>query len=100
MLLWVDSQGHDYGVVEEASAQKADPKAEEFVFDEKLQIEAVGASPLPVNGRTLPAIRFLPDGTIDEASASKVRLTAPSGETLWLIRSANHPGYEIRNTDK
>lgn len=100
MLLWVDSQGHDYGVVEEASAQKADPKAEEFAFDEQLQIEAVGASPLPVNGRSLPAIRFLPDGAIDEASASKVRLTAPSGETLWLIRSANHPGYEIRNTDK
>src|ERR1039457_4932934 len=41
MLLWVDSQGHDYGVVEEASAQKADPKAEEFAFDEQLQIEAV-----------------------------------------------------------
>lgn len=100
MLLWIDSQGHDYGVVEEASSQNGDPKAEEFAFDEKLQIEAVGASPLPVNGRSLPAIRFLPDGTIDEGSASTVRMTAPSGETLWLVRSANHPGYEIRNTDK
>jgi type II secretion system protein H len=100
MLLWIDSQRHGYGVVEEGSSQTADPKSEEFAFDEQLQIEAVGASPLPVNGRSLPAIRFLPDGTIDESSASTVRMTAPSGETLSLIRSANHPGYEIRNAAK
>jgi type II secretion system protein H len=100
MLLWIDSKGSEYGLVEEASSQNADPKAEEFAFDEKLQIEAVGASPLPVNGVSLPAIRFLPDGTIDEGSASTVRITARSGETLWLVRSANHQGYEIRNTDK
>ena len=98
MLLWIDSKGHGYGVVEEAGGQKADPKAEEFSFDDQMQIDAVGASPLPVDGRSLPAIRYLPDGTIDENSASTMRITAPSGETLWLVRSASHPGYEIRNT--
>jgi type II secretion system protein H len=105
MLLWIDLPGHAYGLVEEAASQNgnspaADPKAEEFTFEDPLQIETVNASPLPVNGRSLPAIRFLPDGTIDENSASTVRLTAPSGETLWLIRSADHRSYEIRNSDK
>jgi type II secretion system protein H len=105
MLLWFDSQAHAYGLVEETaspdrSSQDADPKAENFDFDDSLQIEPVNAAPLPVNGRSLPAIRFLPDGTIDDRSASAVRLTAPSGETLWLVEATNHLSYEIRNSDK
>jgi len=105
MLLWIDAPGHAYGLVEEAGSRTtgspaADPKAETFAFEEQLQIEAVNASPLPVNGRSLPAIRFLPDGTVDETSASTVRLTAPSGETLWLARQAKEQSYAIRNTDK
>jgi type II secretion system protein H len=105
MLLWIDSQEHAYGLREESSSrnrqsQEADPRAEEFVFDEQLRIEAVNASPLPVNGRSLPAIRFLPDGTIDEGSASTLRFSGPNGDTLWLIEATNRMSYEIRNTDR
>ncbi len=105
MLLWIDSPGHAYGLEEEAgsksgNSQPTDPKAEEFTFEEQLQIEAVNASPLPVNGRSLPAIRFLPDGSIDESSASTLRLASNSGDTLWLIESTNRLSYEIRNSDK
>jgi type II secretion system protein H len=103
MLLWIDSQGHTYGLREEtasrdSAAPEADPKAEEFTFEGQLQIEAVNASPLPVAGRNLPAIRFLPDGTIDEISARTVRLAAASGETLWLIQATNRLSYEIRTS--
>ena len=105
MLLWLDSPGHAYGLQEETSsrkgnAQAADPKAEEFTFEDLLQIEAVNASPMPVNGRSLPAIRFLPDGTIDESSASTLRLASHTGETLWLMEATNRLSYEIRNSDK
>ena len=37
--------------------------------------------------RHLPAIRFLPDGTIDEASPSTVRLSDSTGAALWLVQS-------------
>ena len=101
MLLWIDGPGHAYGLTEEATATgagsfRADPRADEFSLDDQLQLEAVNASPLPVNGRSLPAIRFLPDGTVDENSASTVRLTSPDGETLWLVQATNHLSYEIR----
>jgi type II secretion system protein H len=104
MLLWIDSQGHAYGLEEEATShngnsQDADPKAEEFTFEPQLQIEAVNASPMPVNGRSLPAIRFLPDGTIDETSAAAVRLAA-NGGTLWLMQATNRLSYEIRQSNK
>lgn len=104
-LLWIDTQGRAYGLREEysapgGSASAADPKAEEFVFNDNLQIEAVNASLLPVNGRRLPAIRFLPDGTVDESSPRTVRLSAQSGESLWLLQATNRLSYEIRDRDR
>jgi type II secretion system protein H len=105
MLLWIDKDGRAYGLEEESSAQggtpsAADPRAEEFSINDNLQIEAVDAASLAVNGRRLPAIRFLPDGAVDETSPRSVRLTALSGETLWLIQATNRLNYEIRDRDK
>ncbi len=105
MLLWVDFAGHAYGLVEEASSQKnggpgSDPKAQDFSFADRLQIEAVNASPVPVNGRSLPAIRFLPDGTIDENNATTLRLSADGSGALWLVAATNRLNYEIRDSNK
>jgi type II secretion system protein H len=105
MLLWIDSQQRAYGLQEEGTmqngnSQDTDPKAEEFTFGDNLQIEAVNASLVSVNGKSLPAIRFLPDGTADENSATRVRLTGQNGETLWLIQTTNRLSYEIRNSDR
>jgi type II secretion system protein H len=101
MLLWIDSQAHAYGLEAETSsrhtqARSTDSKAEEFTFEAQLEIQAVNASPMPVNGRSLPAIRFLPDGTIDETSAATLRLATENSGTLWLIQSTNRLSYEIR----
>ena len=105
MLLWVDSQRRVYGLQEEGTAQNsntqdADPKAEEFAFGDDVQIEAMNASPISVNGQSVPAIRFLPDGEADESSPTTLRLTGRNGETLWLIQTTNRLSYEIRNTDR
>jgi len=105
MLLWIDSERHAYGLQEEGktltgNAQDVDPKAEEFEFDSSLDIEAINASSISVNGRSVPAIRFLPDGTADENSPTNLRLTAQSGESLWLIQTTNRANYEIRNSDR
>ena len=105
MLLWIDSQQRAYGLQEEGTtrnghAQATDPKAEEFAFGDNVQVEAVNASPVSVNGQSLPAIRFMPDGTADENSPTRLRLTGQNGETLWLIQATNRLRYEIRNSDR
>jgi type II secretion system protein H len=99
MLLWVDASRHTYGLEQETTAQAGDPKAEDFVVDENLQLEAVNTVPVKVNGRSLPAIRFLPDGTIDETSPATLRLASVDGTQLWVVESANGLSYEIRNTN-
>jgi type II secretory pathway pseudopilin PulG len=45
--------------------------------------------------RGLPALRFLPDGTIDAASPDTVRLYDKRGAALWLRRARNGLTYEI-----
>jgi type IV fimbrial biogenesis protein FimT len=106
MLLWIDSKEGLYGLQEEGTQQNSnnsqdrDPKAEEFQVGESLHIEASESSPVSVNGRSLPAIRFLPDGTVDENSPTYVRLTADNGDKLWLVQLTNRLNYEVRNTDR
>jgi type II secretion system protein H len=106
MLLWIDASSHAYGLTEETASKSgsgsagSDPKAEEFNYEDQLRIEAVDASPMPVNGRTLPAIRFLPDGTVDEGSATSVRLSSDNGDALWLNMLDDRANYEIRNRGK
>ena len=105
MLLWIDPQQRTYGLQQEGTTQNgntqdADPKAEEFEFGENMQLEAIDASTVSVNGHGLPAIRFLPDGTADESSPARLRLTGSQGEILWLIQATNRLSYEIRNTDR
>ena len=80
--------------------QDADSKAEEFKFDDTIQIDVINASPITVNGRTASAIRFQPDGEADESSPKTVRLTSQNGDVLWLIQATNRLSYEIRNSDK
>lgn len=99
VFLWVDAGQHKYGLEQETTAQAGDPKALDFSVDENLQLEAVNASPVTVNGRSLPAIRFLPDGTIDDVSPATLRLLSADGSQLFVVKSANRLSYEIRNTN-
>ena len=101
MVLWVDEKQGAYGLQSETTGRNGDPKAENLTLDTSLQITVVNHSPAGMpkfNG--LPAIRFLPDGTVDENSPSTLRLMDAKGHALWLIESRNRNGYEIRNTEK
>ena len=94
VLLWVDAPQRAYGLTEETTARNGDPKALDFTLDENVQL-----APVPVNGRSLPSIRFLPDGTIDESSPVTLQLTGADGAMLWLVQAADHANYEIQNTN-
>lgn len=103
MLLWVDSAARTYGLLQETSAgngSNADPKAQVFTLDDNVAIEAPNSTPVLVAGRRLPAIRFLPDGTIDESSPSLLRLAGTDGSQTWVGQSDNHLTYEILNTGR
>ena len=101
MVLWVNEKQGAYGLQAEATGQGGDPRAENLSLDEHLQITVVNTGS---GGTTkfggLPAIRFLPDGTVDENSPQTLRLMDAGGHALWLIESRDHNGYEIRDTEK
>lgn len=105
VLVWIDSQQRQYGLQLETSSQNsrgqdADPKAEEFSYDESLNLEMMDASPMTVNGRSVAAIRFEPDGLVDETSPTSVRLASKNGDVLWLMQATNRANYEIRNSNR
>ena len=105
VLVWIDPQQRVYGIQlefssQQGNAQDVDPKAEEFAFDGTLQVDAPDAAPVTVNGRSVAAIRFLPDGTADPESPARLRIVSQNGDVLWLIESTNRLSYEIRNSDK
>ena len=101
MMLWVDEKAGRYGLESETPGNNGDSKAENLSLDGTLQIALVNmTASAPPTLRNLPAIRFLPDGYIDEKSPQTLRLTDYAGVTRWLIEARNRTGYEIRDTDK
>ena len=101
MLLWVDEKSGAYGLIAETPAKGGDPKAENLAVDENVQIAVLTSGKTAVTTyQNLPAIRFLPSGTIDENSPQTLRLMDARGNALWLVETSNRMGYEIRDTDK
>src|SRR5215469_17220459 len=66
MVLWVNEKEGAYGLQAEMTGRIGDPKAENLALDANLQIAVTSTG---LTGTTkfggLPAIRFLPDGTVD-----------------------------------
>lgn len=105
MTLWIDRDQHRYGLRAAEGYVDSDAKAGEFTFNEDLQIEAqmraiVSQSSQLLMNRTaskLPAIRFLPDGSIAETSPAQITIRQSETEALWVVQSRNGLNYEIQN---
>jgi type II secretion system protein H len=101
MVLWVDGKQNTYGLTAETPGKNGDPDAENLTADQNVQITVMNAGTSAMTTfHNLPAVRFLPDGTIDENSPQTLRLTGADGSALWLVESQNHTGYEIRDTQE
>ena len=121
MDLWVDAQEGTFGLEAEPSYETSDPKAVDFTLDGGLQLEVVNKTVVAVSTTTtmgsqpasiasvprvklvhagLPTIRFLPDGSLGEASPQMFHLTSSDGGSLWLAQARDRVSYEIRSTDK
>ena len=104
-ILWIDEKEGTYGLESEGTgttqqnAQQTDVKAESLTLDENVRIEVLNTSASqPFMIRNLPAIRFLPDGTLDEKSPKTLKLTGYGDVSLWLNALQNRTGYEISDT--
>jgi type II secretion system protein H len=120
--LWLNAEEGTFGLEAEPSYETSDPKAVDFELDSGLQLEVVAkAVTAPVTAVTmnrnqqtsiasvqkvnlvhasLPTIRFLPDGSIGEASPQKLHLTSTDGGSLWLTQSRDGLSYVICSTDQ
>lgn len=101
MMLWINAPAGEYGLTAETSGKNGDSKAEYLTLDGTLRIAAlnsgVGAT---TTFQNLPAIRFLPDGTVDEGSPQTVQLLDQDGFGRWLVEVPNRTGYEISDRNQ
>ncbi len=99
MDLWVDTKQNTYGLSAETTGSNGDPKTETLTADSGLQITVLTTGVLaPTTFHNLPAIRFLPDGSVDENSPPILQLTDSSGASRWLVELPTRLGYEISDT--
>jgi type II secretion system protein H len=99
MMLWIDEKNGAYGLEEETPGKNGDPDAETLTLDSTLQISVANLGIGAVTKfNNLPAIKFLPDGTIDEGSPQMLQLTDYAGVSRWLVETRERTGYEIDDT--
>jgi prepilin-type N-terminal cleavage/methylation domain-containing protein len=110
MILWVDPTQRAYGLEEDSSFADNDPKAVEYTLDGNVNVEIganetaratmtantlFGSMQSSSKHASLPQIRFLADGGIDETSREIFRLVDRDGGSVSLILSSNRMNYEI-----
>lgn len=95
MMLWLDENTGAYGFEAETSGENGDPKAETLNVDSTLKLLVPSSSVTQTTFKDLPAIKYLPDGTVDEGSPLMLQLVDADGFTRWLIQTKMHTGYEI-----
>ena len=99
VMLWLDEKGGAYGMEAETSGKDGDGRSETLTLDSTLQLSVLN----PGTGnqttfKNLPAIKFLPDGTIDESSPQSLELQDADGFGRWLVEVKARTGYEINDT--
>lgn len=100
MVLWLDEKQNTGGLEIEATPKGGDPKAETVNVSDGIQVSTVyKGSATMTRFKNLPAVRFLPDGTVDPASPQTVALVQ-GDNGLWLMELQNHTGYEIDDSQK
>ena len=100
VVLWYDAKQGTCGLEEETPPKAGDPNAETVTVSDGVQVVPQNAGGLAVTMfNHLPAIRFLPGGTIDQNSPSSVQLVE-GNNALWLTELQNHTGYEVSYSNK
>jgi type II secretion system protein H len=116
MELWMDTAKNSFGLEAEPSYETEDGKAVELTLDGDIQLQlvngtaqnstassgtlrtagAASATPLADRHPNVPKIRFLPDGSIGEASPLALTLTGRDGTSICIQQARSRLNYEIR----
>ena len=100
VMFWLDQKQNRYGIELESSGKNGDLKAQSFTADENVQLAVLNTGiGTAVTFKNLPAVRFMPDGSVDEGSPGTIQLKDSGGRSLWLMESSNRNGYEIRDSN-
>ena len=107
VVLWVNPKDSTYGltVLSSFNDNEGDAHATSYAVESSLTLETPANDIAPVSEQDdeklgladgLAAIRFNPDGFIDESSVRKITIRQGSEAALELAPTDNHLGYEIR----
>ena len=97
MMLWIDAANGTYGLQEEPGYTENDPKAVSLTLGKDLQIAVVQSTHSQQTGRSLTAIRFLPDGSVSESSPLSIQIRQSENDSVWIGESRNGLSYEIQD---
>jgi type II secretion system protein H len=95
-MLWVNPRNGTYGLKLETGYADSDPKSVDFTIDKDLKIDVANARQASTTSK-LPAIHFLPDGTISATSVPGIAIQERDRAPLWVAQSANGLNYEIQD---
>jgi prepilin-type N-terminal cleavage/methylation domain-containing protein len=99
VMLWLDAPHGTYGATLETPGQGGDAKAEDLTVDDTLKIAVLNlGTGTQTTFKNMPAIKFLPDGTIDEGSPQTIQLADSEGFTRRLTELPTRTGYEISDS--
>ena len=108
MILWIDSNAGTYGVEREYGYEEIDSKSAAYECNPGLEIEPV-LSPQQTRtanrmgqsrgrGRSLPVLRFQPDGFLEGGTAVAVEIREADAQeyVLWIAPNRTGLRYEIQ----
>jgi len=99
IMLWVDEKSGTYGMAAETSGQNGDSKAENLTIDSTLAISVVNTTTgVATLFNNLPAIRYQPDGTIDENSPQTFKLVDSDGFARFFTETKLRTGYDLTDS--
>jgi type II secretion system protein H len=104
VVLWIDAKGKSYGLQIQTGYTESDSNAVQYALSEKLEVEA--RLPMRVSPQrsrpsvpglaNAPTIRFMPDGTIGEASPDQIVLRQGGEDAVWIVENTNRLSYAIQ----
>jgi Tfp pilus assembly protein FimT len=104
VFVWFDPRQRVYGMRAATSYLEIDPRSVEFQLDRDLELEVFhppvvrGVFVTPFVDRNVgavPAIRFMPDGSIAETSPESILVVQAKRDAIALGISTNRLRYEI-----
>ncbi len=105
VVLWIDTTKATYGLSLQAGYTETDDRAVTYQAEPTLSLEVPQGEPAAQSelgdeklglAEGLSAIRFLPDGDIDDGSVARVVIRQGTEAALQVTLMTNRMGYEIR----